>query len=115
MQTYLSNNPLAKSQFDLVARQGKEAQAKFLQDAEKAVLESKKQIGYDASQAANAKAQRDLNLQQNFQQGATAINKAEQNMYYSAVSPVTSGSQQTAAHGQIRDMAKQIDAMVIQN
>lgn len=114
MRTYLDNNPLAKSQFDLVGKQGQQQQAQFLKDAEKAVIESKNQRDYASSQAANAQAQRDIQFQQNFRQGTGAINKAEQNMYYSAVSPVTSGSQQTAAHNQIRDMARQIDDIVAQ-
>ena len=114
MQTYLDNNPLARSQFDLVATQGKQQQDKFLTNAAKAVMEFKKQGDYTKGQTDRQKEVTALSQGQQIQQWERAIAKATQNQYYSAVSPVSSSSQQTAAHTALRDMAGQLDTMVAQ-
>lgn len=50
MKEYYNNNPEAKAEFDLVGKQGVEAQQKYMLEAAKAMLEYKKQKEYTEGQ-----------------------------------------------------------------
>jgi len=112
MKTYLDNNPTAKAQFDLQTTYGQQQQAKFLADAEKAVVEYKKVGDYNASQASNQldrKAIQDAAGERQLQQG---INNTKSNTHYSSLSSAPSAIAGTAAHGRIVELTKQFDEFV---
>lgn len=115
MKIYLDNNPLAKQQFDLQARAGKEAINKFLMDTEKAVVEWKKTSAYQKAQTENYLARKDITDKAWVRQAQDTLNKTTKNTYYSAVSPVSSGAMQSAGAGRITEMATQIDELVRMN
>lgn len=112
LKTYYDNNPSAKAQFDLTGTYWKQQQIEILKKDEAAAVESKKVQDYNAKQAANSTAQNSINQNQNIRNAQDTQNKAIANTYYSAVSPVSSGWQQTAAQGQLREIATKIDDMV---
>lgn len=112
MKAQLDADPLAREQFELIAKQGGQTITETVRKTLQSLAELRKQKGFNEDQAR-------INLERmNIQNAAgerqllQGISDAKSNTYYSALSSAPSRVANTAAGARIVELGKQFDDFV---